>query len=163
MTLAPSLLTITELAARSGVTTSALRYYESLGLLSAVRSAGNQRRYARSALRRVAVVKAARAMGVPLAEIGVALQALPEAREPTAADWQRMSRRWHQQLGQRIAVLEKLRADLASCIGCGCLSLQRCRLFNPEDRAGAGGNGPRYLMGEATPAVVPPPGQRARR
>jgi MerR family transcriptional regulator, redox-sensitive transcriptional activator SoxR len=159
MTSPPSRLTIAELAARSGVATSALRYYETLGLLTAARSTGNQRRYARSTLRRVAVLKAARAMGVPLAEIGAALQALPEARDPTAADWERMSRRWHEELGRRIAVLEKLRDDLASCIGCGCLSLQRCKLFNPGDQAGAGGSGPRYLMGQAAPDAAAQPGK----
>ncbi len=144
-------LTISELAARSGVAPSALRYYESLGLLGAVRTAGNQRRYARAALRRVAVVRAAREMGVPLAEVVAAFAALPAGREPTAADWARMSRRWHDELSHRIAVLARLRDDLGSCIGCGCLSLQRCRLLNPGDRAADLGDGPRYLLWPAAP------------
>ena len=144
-------LTISELAARSGVPASTLRYYESLRLLSAARSAGNQRRYARGALRRVAVVRAARAMGVPLAEVLAAFAALPTGREPTAADWARMSRRWHEELSRRIAVLARLRDDLGSCIGCGCLSLQRCRLLNPDDRAADLGDGPRYLLWPSAP------------
>jgi len=146
MTTTATLLTITELAARSGVAPSALRYYESRGLLSAVRSAGNQRRYARAALRRVALIRAARAMGVPLARIAAAFEALPAGREPLAADWRKMSRRWHEDLSARIAVLTRLRDDLGACIGCGCLSLQRCRLFNPDDRAAALGDGPHYLL-----------------
>lgn len=141
-----SLLTIAELAARSGVPASALRYYESLRLLSAARSAGNQRRYARSALRRVALIRAARAMGIPLTQIVSAFAALPAGRDPTAADWARMSQRWHEDLSHRIAVLTRLRDDLGACIGCGCLSLQRCRIFNPGDRAAALGDGPRYLL-----------------
>ncbi|MFN9806043.1 MAG: redox-sensitive transcriptional activator SoxR [Betaproteobacteria bacterium] len=141
-----SLLTIAELAARSGVPASALRSYESLRLLSAARTAGNQRRYARSALRRVALIRAARAMGIPLTQIVSAFAALPAGREPTAADWTQMSRRWHDDLSQRIAVLTQLRDDLGACIGCGCLSLQRCRIFNPGDRAAALGDGPRYLL-----------------
>ncbi|MFN9573678.1 MAG: redox-sensitive transcriptional activator SoxR [Betaproteobacteria bacterium] len=140
------LLTIAELSARSGVAPSALRYYESLGLLGAVRTAGNQRRYARSALRRVAVIRAARSMGVPLTQIAAAFAALPDGREPTAADWDRMSRRWHADLSHRVAVLTRLRDDLGACIGCGCLSLQRCRLLNPGDRAASLGDGPRYLL-----------------
>jgi MerR family redox-sensitive transcriptional activator SoxR len=139
-------MTIAELAARSGVAPSALRYYEAQGLLPAQRSSGNQRRYTRSTLRRVAIVRAARAMGVPLADVAAALQALPAGREPTAADWARISRRWHEQLTRRIEVLTRLRDDLDSCIGCGCLSLKRCRLFNPGDRAAEGGAGPRFLL-----------------
>lgn len=139
-------LTIAELAARSGLASSALRYYEAQGLLPAARTGGNQRRYPRSALRRVAVIRAARAMGVPLAEVAAALQALPAARTPTAADWARMSRRWRAELDRRIGVLVQLRDDLDGCIGCGCLSLRRCRLFNAGDRASAGGDGPRYLL-----------------
>lgn len=149
------LLTIAELAERSGVAASALRYYERLGLISAQRTGGNQRRYARSVLRRVAVIRVARAMGVPLAQVVQALQALPAAGEPRLADWERLSRRWHEQLSERIAVLERLRDNLGSCIGCGCLSLDRCRLFNPGDRAGEAGDGPQYLI-----APPPVPGRR---
>ena len=144
----PPMLTITQLAARSGVAPSALRFYEAQGLLHPQRSGGNQRRYPRSALRRVAIVRAARAMGVPLADVAHALQALPDGREPTAADWARISRRWRAQLNARIEVLTRLRDELDGCIGCGCLSLKRCRLFNPDDRAGADGDGPRYLLGD---------------
>ena len=146
-------LTIAELAARSGVATTALRFYESQGLVTAARTGGNQRRYPRSALRRVAVIRAARAMGVPLADVALALASLPSGRTPTAADWARMSRRWRKTLDTRIAVLTQLRDDLDGCIGCGCLSLQRCRLFNPDDRAADLGDGPRYLLpdGEQPP------------
>jgi MerR family transcriptional regulator, redox-sensitive transcriptional activator SoxR len=143
-----ALLTVSELAARSGVAPSALRYYERLGLISAERTGGNQRRYARSVLRRVAVIRAARAMGVPLAQVVQALQALPAGREPRLADWERLSRRWHAELSDRILVLQRLRDRLGSCIGCGCLSLQRCKLFNPDDRAGEAGDGPQYLLGK---------------
>lgn len=139
-------LTIAELATRSGVATSALRYYEAQGLLPAARTGGNQRRYPRSALRRVAVIRAARTMGVPLADVAAAFATLPAGRTPTAADWARLSRRWRDALDARIAVLTRLRDDLDGCIGCGCLSLQRCRLFNPGDRAALGGDGPRYLL-----------------
>jgi MerR family redox-sensitive transcriptional activator SoxR len=146
-------LTIAELAARSGVSTSALRFYEAQGLLMAARTGGNQRRYPRSALRRVAVIRAARAMGVPLADVAAALAALPAGRTPTAADWARLSRRWRETLDARITVLTRLRDDLDGCIGCGCLSLQRCRLFNPDDRAAAEGDGPRYLLPSGDPAA----------
>jgi MerR family redox-sensitive transcriptional activator SoxR len=145
----PDRITITELAGRSGVAASALRYYESLGLITADRTSGNQRRYRRGVLRRVAVIRAAQGMGVPLRHIHDALAALPERRDPTPADWARLSRTWRSDLGARIAMLEKLRDQLDSCIGCGCLSLERCRLFNPEDRAQARGAGPRYLLGDA--------------
>jgi MerR family transcriptional regulator, redox-sensitive transcriptional activator SoxR len=146
-----SLLTIAELAVRSGVPASALRYYESLRLLSAARTAGNQRRYSRSALRRVALIRAARAMGIPLTQIVSAFAALPAGRDPTASDWARMARRWHEDLSQRIAVLTRLRDDLGACIGCGCLSMQRCRVLNPGDRAAALGDGPRYLLAPQAP------------
>lgn len=148
MTILSDHITITELATRSGVAPSALRYYEELGLIAATRTAGNQRRYRRSVLRRVAVIRAARAMGVPLAEITSALRTLPGSRDPTPADWERLSQRWHRELNSRIAVLEKLRDQLSSCIGCGCLSLERCQLFNPGDNANKRGDGPRYLFGD---------------
>lgn len=145
-------ITITELARRSGVAASALRYYESLGLIAAERTTGNQRRYRRSVLRRVAVIKVAQNMGVSLRQIHAALAALPQRRDPTPADWARLSRTWRRELSDRIGTLEKLRDQLASCIGCGCLSLERCSLFNPGDRAQRGGQGPRYLLGD-TPDV----------
>ncbi len=139
---APAELTVGEVAARSGLAVSALHFYESKGLIAAVRNAGNQRRYPRSILRRVAVIKVAQRMGVPLAGIAQALQALPQGRTPTAADWRRMSARWKDDLEERIRILEQLRDQLDGCIGCGCLSLKRCRLANPDDVLGERGDGP---------------------
>jgi MerR family redox-sensitive transcriptional activator SoxR len=152
MTALPDQITITELAERSGVAPSALRYYESLGLISASRTAGNQRRYRRSVLRRVAVIKVAQSMGIPLAAVRRAFAALPDRRDPTPADWQRLSTRWHDELERRIETLERLRDQLSGCIGCGCLSLERCGLLNPGDRAGRAGAGPRYLIDEGPSA-----------
>ncbi len=149
MTALPEHITITELAKRSGVAASALRYYESLGLISATRTRGNQRRYRRSALRRVAVIKVARTMGVPLGQLRTAFRALPERRDPTPDDWERLSSRWRDDLSGRIEALEGLREQLSSCIGCGCLSLERCALFNQGDSAGTAGPGPRYLIGDS--------------
>jgi len=140
------MLTIGELAARSGVAASALRFYEDKGLISSVRTGGNQRRYERSQLRRVAFVRVAQQLGVSLAEIRDALQDLPEGRTPTKADWTHLSTRWRAQLDERIRMLEKLRDDLTGCIGCGCLSLQACRLYNPGDALAGEGAGPRRLL-----------------
>jgi MerR family transcriptional regulator, redox-sensitive transcriptional activator SoxR len=140
------LLTISELAARSGVAPSALRYYERLGLIRATRTGGNQRRYQRSELRRVAFIRIAAQVGVSLEEIGGALAELPEARTPTRADWARLSRRWQARLDERIRLLQRLRDDLSGCIGCGCLSLRSCRLYNPDDELAAEGSGPRRLI-----------------
>lgn len=139
-------LTIGELAARSGVAPSALRYYEQFGLIRADRTGGNQRRYERSELRRVAFIRTAQQIGVPLEEIRAALDDLPAARTPTKADWARLSRRWRARLDDRIALLTRLRDDLTSCIGCGCLSLQSCTLNNSGDRLAAAGPGPRLLL-----------------
>ena len=139
-------LTIGELSARSGVATSALRYYERLGLIRSTRSGGNQRRYERSELRRVAFVRIAAQVGIPLEEIGAALDGLPDARTPTRADWARLSAIWRRRLDERIRLLEGLRDNLSSCIGCGCLSLKSCPLSNPDDIAGTTGTGPRYLL-----------------
>jgi MerR family redox-sensitive transcriptional activator SoxR len=139
-------LTIGELAARSGVAPSALRYYERMGLISARRTTGNQRRYDRSTLRRVAFVRIAQQVGVSLDEIRQALATLPDSRTPTRADWTRLSRRWRSRLDERIGLLERLRDDLDGCIGCGCLSLRRCRLYNPDDDLAAQGSGPRRLL-----------------
>lgn len=146
-------LTIGELAARSGIAASALRFYEARGLISAQRSAGGQRRYARSTLRRVAFIRIARQVGLSLEEIGEALSTLPDERTPTKADWARLSRRWRTRIEDQITTLERLRDDLTGCIGCGCLSLQRCRLSNPGDVVGSTGTGPRYLLGEEPPAT----------
>jgi MerR family transcriptional regulator, redox-sensitive transcriptional activator SoxR len=140
------MLSIGELAARSGVAPSALRYYERLGLIWAVRTGGNQRRYETSQLRRVAFVRIAAQVGLSLDEIRAALDSLPESRTPTRADWERLSRRWRARLDQQIVLLERLRDNLTGCIGCGCLSLKSCALYNPGDRLAAEGAGPRRLL-----------------
>ena len=139
---------IGELARRSGVAASALRFYEDAGLLLSGRSEAGRRRYARSALRRVAFIRAAQAVGLSLEEIRSALASLPDGRTPTPADWQRLSRSWQPLLDARIAALTRLRDQLGSCIGCGCLSLSKCALYNPGDRAAARGAGARYLLGD---------------
>jgi MerR family redox-sensitive transcriptional activator SoxR len=145
MTVASS-LTIGELAARSGVATSALRYYDRLGLIPADRSAGNQRRYPRNTLRRVAFVRVAQRVGVTLGEIAAALSTLPADRTPTKADWQRLSRGWKHELDERIELMERLRDKLTGCIGCGCLSLRSCSLYNPGDELAIRGSGPRRVL-----------------
>lgn len=142
------LLTIGDFAARSGVAPSALRFYEREGLIRSTRTSGNQRRYQRAELRRVGFIRIAQQVGVTLDEIRDALAALPENRTPTKADWSRLSARWHQRLDERIALMERLRDNLTGCIGCGCLSLQRCQLMNPHDRLAAAGPGPRRLLGD---------------
>ena len=139
-------LTIGELAARSGVATSALRFWEGEGLIASHRTDGNQRRYARATLRRVALIQAGSAAGVPLRRIGEALATLPYDRTPTKRDWTRLSQVWRGDLDRKIAELEALRDDLTGCIGCGCLSLRSCRLFNPGDRLAEQGPGPRKLL-----------------
>jgi MerR family redox-sensitive transcriptional activator SoxR len=143
-----TLLTIGEVAARAGVATSALRFYESRGLIESERTVGNQRRYRRSVLRKVAFVKAAQAIGISLAEVQAALESLPAGRTPNRRDWGKLSKAWQAELDDRIRALEGLRDDLSDCIGCGCLSLSTCALFNPGDKAGERGPGPRFLMGE---------------
>ncbi len=138
-------LSVGELAARSGVAVSALHFYERQGLLHSTRNAGNQRRYARDTLRRVAVVRVAQRAGIPLAAIRDALDTLPAGRTPTRADWRRLSLRWRADLEARIAQLTRLRDQLDGCIGCGCLSLRQCPLRNPGDVAAARGPGAPYL------------------
>jgi MerR family redox-sensitive transcriptional activator SoxR len=145
------LLTIGEVADRIGIAPSALRFYEREGLVHSVRSSGGQRRYHRDVLRRVAFVRVAQRVGLRLDEIRDALASLPENRTPNKADWERLSRAWRPRLDEQIAVLERLRDDLSSCIGCGCLSLRACALYNPDDAAAGLGTGPRYLLGN-TPA-----------
>lgn len=140
------LLTIGELSRRSGAAPSALRFYERRGLLSSVRTVGNQRRYERSQLRRVAFIRVSQQVGVSLEEIGLALDSLPLGRTPTKADWARLSRRWRSRLDERIALLERLRDDLDDCIGCGCLSLRSCRLSNRDDVLASLGPGPVGLL-----------------
>ena len=138
-------LSIGEIAQRSGVAASALRFYEDQGLIESRRTAGNQRQYQRSTLRRIAFVQAAQRVGLALAEIQEALDSLPDDRTPTRADWSRLSKAWRSRLDERISELERLRDDLDSCIGCGCLSLQRCNLYNKADRLADRGPGARLL------------------
>lgn len=140
------LLTVGELAERSGLAPSAIRYYESEGLLSAERTEGGQRRFPRSTLRRVAFIRAAQRVGLTLDQIREALEQLPNSRTPNRADWERLSRSWRPLLDRRIRELEELRNELTSCIGCGCLSLKICALSNPGDQAGREGAGARYLL-----------------
>jgi MerR family redox-sensitive transcriptional activator SoxR len=141
-------LTIGELSARSGVAQSALRFYERQGLITARRTDGNQRRYERVTLRRVALIQAGKAAGVPLERIRQALETLPESRIPTKADWQRLSRTWQQELDDRIEMLQAVRDKLTGCIGCGCLSLKTCALLNPGDIIGRLGPGAHYLVSD---------------
>ncbi len=138
-------LTVGEIARRSGFAESAIRYYDKLGLLTATRTSGGQRRFERSALRRLAFIRAARNVGLSLDEIAAALASLPSARTPTRADWTRLSRGWRHRLDEQITALTALRDGLDSCIGCGCLSLQRCAISNPADTARTGGPGAAYL------------------
>jgi MerR family redox-sensitive transcriptional activator SoxR len=141
-------LTIGALSERTGVATSALRYYEAEGLLHATRSDGGQRRYTRDALRRVSFIRVAQQVGLSLEEIREALASLPDSRTPNQRDWERLSNSWKPRLDAQIAMLERLRDRLDGCIGCGCLTLKVCALFNPDDQAAARGSGPRYLMGD---------------
>src|SRR5712692_2965470 len=138
-------LTVSEVAGRSGFAPSALRFYEAQGLLSATRTSGGQRRYQRSVLRRLAFIRAARNIGLSLDEIAAALASLPQTRTPTRADWARLSRSWRTRLDEQIDALKALRDGLDSCIGCGCLSLDRCAISNPADSASSGGPGAAYL------------------
>ena len=156
-------LPIGEVAERTGVAVSALRFYETEGMLTTARSPGGQRRFPRDALRRVAFIRVAQRVGLTLDEIRDALATLPEERTPTTADWARLSRAWKARLDERIRLLEMVRDDLSSCIGCGCLSLQACRLYNPDDRARVLGQGPRYLLGDTAFDVVPGLGKRKPR
>jgi MerR family transcriptional regulator, redox-sensitive transcriptional activator SoxR len=138
-------LTIGELSARSGVSASALRFYERQGLIAAERTDGNQRRYPPVTLRRVALIQAGKAAGIPLERIGTALDTLPAGKSPTKRDWARLSSAWRRELDARIETLEAIRGRLTTCIGCGCLSLKTCALLNPADEAGALGGGAHYL------------------
>lgn len=138
------LLTVGEAAARCGVAASAIRYYESIGLIPAVRTGGNQRRFHRSVIRRISVIRVAQSLGLTLDEIRKALEELPESRTPTKKDWARLASSWRSVLDERIHSLERLRDDLTGCIGCGCLSLKACSLFNPDDSAAEEGPGPHF-------------------
>lgn len=139
-------LTIGALSERTGVATSALRFYEAEGLIHAARSAGGQRRYTRDTLRRVSFIRVAQQVGLSLDEIRTALHALPKRRTPNEEDWRRLSASWRPRLDAQIAMLERLRDRLDGCIGCGCLSLRFCRMFNPDDQAGERGPGPRFIL-----------------
>lgn len=140
--------TIGEIAERAGVATSALRYYEDEGLLVSERTAAGHRRYAPDVLRRIGFVRTAQHVGLTLDEIREALESLPNGRTPTVADWERLAASWRPRLDERIALLVRLRDQLDSCIGCGCLSLTSCRLRNPDDTAARLGPGPRWLLGD---------------
>jgi MerR family redox-sensitive transcriptional activator SoxR len=142
------LLTIGELAERTGLAVSAIRFYEAKGLIRSLRTRGNQRRFPRSDIRRLSFALIAQRLGCTVQEIAAELAGLPEGRTPTRADWQRISRRFRQLIDERIAGLERIRNTLDGCIGCGCLSLRRCALYNPEDRAARAGAGPRYAFGD---------------
>lgn len=139
-------LTVGQLSARSGVAITALRFYEAKGLISSQRNAGNQRRYPRDVLRRVALIKTAQRLGIPLATIQTALQTLPQDRPPSLDDWNRLSARWKSDLDERISRLTALRDQLNGCIGCGCLSMEACPLRNWDDGLGQTGSGPRLLQ-----------------
>ncbi len=156
------LLTIAEVARRSGVAASALRFYEERGLIASERAGSGHRRYARAVLRRIAFVVFAQRIGLTLEEIGGELRRLPADRAPTRRDWARLSRGWTARIDERIAELERLRVGLTECIGCGCLSLERCRLANPGDRMGERGPGPRYWLGDRRADAAPGTGSVRR-
>jgi MerR family redox-sensitive transcriptional activator SoxR len=147
-------LSIGEVAARAGIAPSALRYYEAEGLIASTRTAGKQRRFHRDMLRRIAFVRVAQRVGLTIEEIRGALATLPSSRTPTKSDWERLSQAWRPRLDEQIAVLERLRDKLTSCIGCGCLSFKSCALYNPRDAAAELGAGPRYLLGDVPPDSV---------
>ena len=146
------LLTIGEVSSRSGVASSALRFYEERGLISSERAGSGHRRYPRPVLRRIAFIVFAQRIGLTLDEIGAELAKLPPHHAPTRRDWSRLSRTWTSRIDQRIAELERLKVGLTECIGCGCLSLDRCKLSNPQDRAARLGPGSRYWIGDRPPA-----------
>jgi MerR family transcriptional regulator, redox-sensitive transcriptional activator SoxR len=141
----PAELAVGELAERSGVAVSALRFYEAEGLISSRRTAGNQRRYPRQVLRRIAFIRASQGVGIPLRRIKAALDQLPDRRTPTRRDWERLSEDWRSELDDQIGRLQRLRDNLSGCIGCGCLSLDLCKLVNPDDILARQGPGPRKL------------------
>ena len=153
------LLTITEVSRRSGVASSALRFYEERGLIRSERAGSGHRRYQRAVLRRIAFIVFAQRMGLHLDEIATELAKLPENRVPQSGDWARLSASWTRRIDERIAELQRLRAGLTQCIGCGCLSLKQCQLANPDDYAAGLGPGPRYLMSGGRRGM----GQGARR
>ncbi|MEM8706005.1 MAG: redox-sensitive transcriptional activator SoxR [Actinomycetota bacterium] len=148
------LLSVGQVAERCGVAASAVRFYDDVGLIRSTRTAGNQRRFARDTIRRIAFISAAQAVGRSLEEIGDALASLPDARTPTHADWNRVATSWRPRLDEQIERLIALRDQLDACIGCGCLSLDRCAMYNPTDVAARLGPGARYLLGDSSSDVV---------
>jgi len=146
------LLTIGEVAKRTGVAASALRFYEERGLIESERSGSGHRRYRRAVIRRVAFIVFAQRIGLTLDEVAEELAKLPNNRVPKRADWEKLSSSWTKRIDERIEELKRLRVGLTECIGCGCLSLDRCQLTNPGDRAGRGGPGPRFWLGDRRPA-----------
>jgi MerR family transcriptional regulator, redox-sensitive transcriptional activator SoxR len=144
----PPVLSIGELSRRTGMSVSAIRFYEARGLIKAVLTGGNQRRFLRADIRRLSFAQIAQQLGLTLGEISAELATLPQGRAPTRQDWQGISRRIRRALDRRIEMLERTRDLLDGCIGCGCLSLDRCALFNPNDRAAKAGAGPRFLLGD---------------
>src|SRR4051794_2627476 len=146
MDIEPGELTVGQLSQRSGVAISALHFYERQGLIVSRRTSGNQRRYKRDTLRRGALIRIAQRVGIPLAEVAAILKLLPDNRTPTRADWERISECWQVELDRRILQLEQLRDDFKDCVGCGCLSLDRCALANPQDSLAASGPGPQRLV-----------------
>lgn len=144
------MLSIGQTANRCGIAASALRFYESRGLIRSQRDQGNQRRYHRSEIRKISIIRVAQTLGLSLKEIEHALSALPDKRTPNKGDWKKLSKAWRVELDQRINTLEKLRDQLSGCIGCGCLSMKRCTLYNNNDHANSSGAGPRYLLGDAS-------------
>ena len=146
MAIRPKVFTVGEIAERAGVAVSALHFYERKGLIRSHRTGGNQRRYDRDVLRRLAVIRLANELGIPLSQVAGAMAALPQGREPTKADWAALSASWKDELERRITLLSRLRDELTGCIGCGCLSMDRCPLFNPGDKFAQEGAGPRRIL-----------------
>jgi MerR family transcriptional regulator, redox-sensitive transcriptional activator SoxR len=144
---------IGEVARRAGMAASALRFYEQQGLISGARSPAGRRQYPRHVLRRLAFIRVAQSVGLGLEQVRATLDALPAGRTPTKADWERLARGWQPLIDQRIEELQRLRARLSACVGCGCLSLKACALYNPNDAAAARGAGARYLIGDQPPQV----------
>ncbi len=158
-----SLLSIGELAERTGMSVSAIRFYEARGLVRAMRTTGNQRRFLRADIRRLSFALIAQQLGLTLGEIEAELSTLPQGRAPTRQDWQAISRRIAKVLDAKIAMLEATRDKLGGCIGCGCLSLAKCRLYNQGDRAARAGAGPRFLLGDRWQDFADPPATPRRR
>jgi MerR family transcriptional regulator, redox-sensitive transcriptional activator SoxR len=150
----PKEFTVGEIAARTGVAVSALHFYERKGLIRSHRTSGNQRRYDRDVLRRLAVIRLANELGTPLKRVADAMATLPQGRAPTKDDWQALSAGWKDELDRRIVLLTRLRDELEGCIGCGCLSMDRCPLFNPDDELAREGAGPRRLLRDGSDVNV---------